>query len=89
MFFSILVNQLLNFQDNSFKIMITIGCFLNSFTCGGGDGGVRVCSCCCLIYQTVHFLAGFISVLRGQWKSEANSGMFDNAPLTRNRAGEC
>jgi len=47
-------------------------------------------SCNCLIiYQTAHLLTGFISLLRGQLKSEANCGIFANGPLTRKRDGVC
>ena len=42
----------------------------------------------CSLYQTSHFLTGFISEPSGQLKSAANSRLLLNGPFTRKRPGE-
>ena len=41
-----------------------------------------------LLHQTVHFFAGFIGEPAGHFQSEANSGLLEKGPITRNLPGE-
>lgn len=40
-----------------------------------------------LLYQTEHFLAGFIGAAMAQLNAWANSGRLTSGPITRYRAG--
>jgi hypothetical protein len=40
------------------------------------------------VYQTSHFLVGFMGEFAGQLKSLANSGMLEKGPRTLNMSGE-
>ena len=41
-----------------------------------------------LLYQTEHFFVGFIGEPAGHFQSEANSGLLESGPITRNLPGE-